>query len=135
MNARIHEVIRDLKAVTDSMHNGAVTTVDLSGAAAVLDALPPALIAAATIEMPTEPGLYIGPRGVTGVLYQISKPAGDLYVARNGRKAAPTEGPFTPLVPQRAPITRDMLADLYNKAPSDGSAWQYMADELNGQDQ
>lgn len=64
---------------------------------ALLSALAPELVAQATVEMPEEPGLYLGRHGVDGVVFRLGT-NGDLRVDRNGRQADPSDGPFRRLI-------------------------------------
>lgn len=80
--------------------------------------------------LPTEPGWYIGRgdstwRCTDGVIRCLISP----------ERKAQDFAPFTRLVPERPQITGDLLRSLYNDAPADQSAFDYMAAELtNGTD-
>lgn len=130
----LREAIEALRANADP--NGAPTWFTTHVAAELLAALPADLVAAATVEMPKEPGLYVGPGGTTGVVYQIASRDGDLFVARNGRKAKSSEGPFRRLVAEgdgpTHVFTGEELRRAYDKtAGAGGASWTSLAAFVN----
>lgn len=91
------QAIRDLKAVVD----GGAEQAELSRSTIVdlLGLLPADLVAAATVKLPTEPGLYVGPSGTRGPVWRVDTTR-DFAPHREGGYdlATPADGPFRRLV-------------------------------------
>lgn len=93
-----------------------------------------ALLGPAVNVMPTHPGWYRGYDKVaqTDVVVRLALNGNWGHGIHGTTHLADPErfAPFTRLGPGRPEITGDLLRSLYNDAPADRSAFDYIADEL-----
>lgn len=93
----IRDAIIDLKDASEG--ESRIVSFNSEAAKSLLAALPADLVAAATAEMPEEPGLYVGPGGTHGSVWRVTEPYGDMFLAGHpDDTATPADGPFRRLV-------------------------------------